>query len=71
MNVSELREKLLLLPGDLPVILSKDAEGNGYNELYCLEVRYVADEDNEPVHPEDEEEYECEEGDPKALYLWP
>lgn len=33
MTVGELRERLTNLPADMPVILEKDAEGNGYSPL--------------------------------------
>lgn len=34
MNVGELREFLRKYPDDMPVIMEKDAEGNGYSPLY-------------------------------------
>lgn len=34
MNVGELREFLCKHPDDMPVILEKDAEGNGYSPLH-------------------------------------
>lgn len=40
MNVKELREALEGLPEDMPVVLQKDGEGNGYSPLS------VADGDN-------------------------
>jgi len=33
MTVGELREKLKDLPDDLPIIMEKDAEGNGHSPL--------------------------------------
>lgn len=33
LTVGELRERLADLPADMPVILEKDAEGNGYSPL--------------------------------------
>lgn len=33
MTVKELREALAELPDDMPVILQKDSEGNGYSPL--------------------------------------
>jgi hypothetical protein len=35
-TVGELREKLAQLPDDMPVILEKDAEGNGYSPLAAV-----------------------------------
>jgi hypothetical protein len=44
MTVDELRAALADLPGELPVILQKDAEGNGYSPAdevdQCLYVEY-------------------------------
>jgi hypothetical protein len=34
MNVKELRKLLKKLPGNMEIILQKDAEGNGYSPLY-------------------------------------
>ena len=45
MNVKELRDALAGLPDDMPVILQKDAEGNGYSPLYGVDgenAAYVA-----------------------------
>ena len=67
-TVGTLREALKGLPDDLPVILSRDEEGNGFNDLYYVEVsKYI---DGEPVHPDDVDSW-----DPKELIdvvvLWP
>lgn len=44
MNVGELRAALAELPDEWPVILQKDAEGNGYSPLDCMGERmYEAD----------------------------
>ncbi len=37
MTVKELREALVDLPDDMPVIMQKDGEGNGYSPLYCAD----------------------------------
>ena len=37
MKVEELRKALLDLPPDMEVMLQKDAEGNGYNELRIVD----------------------------------
>lgn len=45
MTVKELREALENLPDDLPVVMSKDSEGNAYSPLssYADDVEYVAE----------------------------
>jgi hypothetical protein len=44
-TVGELREKLTGLPDDMPVILEKDAEGNGFSPLSSVSTdeRYEPD----------------------------
>lgn len=37
--------------GELDVIMSKDAEGNGFSSLYELFISHCYD--NEPIHPND------------------
>jgi len=37
MNVGELKEAIANLPDDMEVICQKDAEGNGYSPLYCVD----------------------------------
>jgi len=44
MTVKELIDKLKDLPPDMPVVMSKDAEGNGYSPLSTVDrVWYVAE----------------------------
>jgi hypothetical protein len=38
MSVAELRETLLGFPGDAPVVLFSDAEGNDVKPLLCVEI---------------------------------
>lgn len=68
--VKELREKLLLLPADMPVYVSKDAEGNMYLPLADAEVcEYGEESGGCDIYLLDDED--IEEDDPKALVLWP
>lgn len=44
MTIKELIEELKALPQDLPVVMSKDAEGNGYSPLSAIDsVWYIAE----------------------------
>jgi hypothetical protein len=52
MKVSELIEALKQLPQDAEVIMSQDAEGNGYSPLYCL--------DEGTIRPEEVGQYNIE-----------
>jgi len=38
MTIAELKEAIKDLPDDMPVILEKDAEGNGYSPLASLNI---------------------------------
>lgn len=46
LTVKELIEELEKLPGDLPIMLSSDDEGNDYRELYCTPTLAILDEDD-------------------------
>lgn len=73
MNVRELREALVGLSDDMPVVLQKDAEGNGYSPSAGAELGWYEAETTwygETVHSDDytPEDY------PDAvlsLILWP
>lgn len=69
MNVGELRQLLANLDQDMPVILSKDAEGNEFKHVADVETEYWDDEDREVIHPEDIEDHR--ELPPLACVLWP
>lgn len=45
MKVSELIEELKKLPPESQVILQKDAEGNGYSPLYCVDGNAIYEAD--------------------------
>jgi hypothetical protein len=71
-TVDELRESIADLPGDLIVVMSKDAEGNGFSPLAEVEpaTRYAADSEysGECPHPDDWDDHpEAVE----AVCLWP
>lgn len=54
--------------GNLEIILSKDAEGNGFNDIDELTVDHCYD--NEPVHPDDiGTEYDEEDLEEKVV-IW-
>ena len=58
------------LPGDTPVVLAKDAEGNGFSPLAEAEVAMYAEEDQ--LAEDDPDDYsEAPDGAVRALFLWP
>ena len=67
-TVGTLRAALADLPDDLPIYLSRDEEGNGYNRLYYVETCKYAD--GYSVHPDDVEDYTPEDLI-DAVILWP
>lgn len=84
MTIDEFRRQLaeLDLPGDTPVILAKDAEGNGFSPLVEAETamyaaestwsgeRYMTDAQREETG--DADEYEAAPDDAvNAVFLWP
>jgi hypothetical protein len=73
MNVKDLRDLLATLPGDLPIWVSKDPEGNGYGELYDVDRTYMSDDGYgglEPVHRLDMPNYDHDDLT-EAIVLWP
>lgn len=76
MTVGKLRELLANLPAELPVILSKDGEGNGYSPLadtsrtqYCPETTWSGWIYDDDADIEDDEDVPS--GSVPALVLWP
>lgn len=84
MTIDELRKELdaLDLPGDTPVILAKDAEGNDFSPAYEAEVsmyvadttwsgeRYMTEEDRQATGEPDEYPAAPDEA-VRAVFLWP
>jgi hypothetical protein len=84
MTLNELRKQLdaLNVPGDTPVILAKDAEGNGFSPAYEAEVsvytaettwsgeRYMTEEDRQATGEPDEYAAAPDEA-VRAVFLWP
>lgn len=82
MTVDELRKRLTDLPGDLPVVLSKDGEGNGFSPLadaeqamYDAESTWAGErydlEEVRLAQPHPEHYDPAPEGSVRALFLWP
>jgi hypothetical protein len=80
-TVADLIAQLATLPGNLPVILATDAEGNGFSPLAAADdALYVADNDftgewyatadMRAANPDDEWDEAPEDSVP-ALFLWP
>lgn len=69
MKVNELRTRLADFNGDLEVILSKDAEGNGFSPAAEVDgpCEYVPETtwSGEVTHPDDQE------GESNAVVIWP
>jgi hypothetical protein len=84
MTIDELRKQLdgLNAPGDTPVILAKDAEGNGFSPLTEAEVamyatvstwsgeRYMTEEDRQ-AEDEPDDYAEAPDDAVRAVFLWP
>ena len=51
LTVDKLRKLLSSMPGDIPVIIQADPEGNRYSPLYAVDCNAVYDEET-PVHGE-------------------
>lgn len=84
MTIDELRKHLddLDLPGDTPVVLAKDAEGNGFSPLVEAEVAMYAAEstwsgdrympEEERLAEDDPDDYaEAPDDAVRAVFLWP
>lgn len=84
MTLDELRKQIAALdvPGDTPVILAKDAEGNGFSpaceaevsmyaaDTTCAGERYMTDADRQATGEPDE--YSAAPADAvTAVFLWP
>lgn len=73
MKVHELITKLAGFDANTEVLVSRDEEGNGFNALEDVELSgaYPDGYGWEVVHPDDEDEYQDEEGFTKVVVLWP
>lgn len=67
-TVTELIEELRLLPGDFQVVLSKDAEGNGFSPFGGTSPGFY---DEETTYSGDFREEEWEDEPSNAVCLWP
>jgi hypothetical protein len=65
-TVEELKIELEKLPDNAVVIISKDEEGNGFNELFCIEQCLFNGKD---VFEHDDDDVNDELKD--AVVLWP
>ncbi len=61
MTVDELRKKLAKIPGDMPVVMSIDPEGNKFHELEEITKEKCADLDTYPAQLDAK----------KCVCLWP
>lgn len=83
MTVAELRDLLATLPGDMSIVLSRDAEGNGHSPLaggeqsmYLAETTwsgevYMTPEEIASRPDADPEEDAAPDGAVRVLLLWP
>ena len=65
MNVAELIDELSKLPPDAAVMIARDEEGNGFQQVEVVDHSDVNDE-GEPCHPDD-----ANPDGPKVVVLWP
>jgi hypothetical protein len=71
LTIKDLRLAIKDLDGNLPVYLSRDPEGNGFETLYEVSPCDFDTQDRYPIHPDDLADYA---GDPKVIkvvVLWP
>jgi len=74
MNVGQLRQTLEGLPDGMPVILQKDAEGNGYSPLSSADTDCVYEAESNwsgEVHDTTDPDYEADAEDFRVLLLGP
>lgn len=74
LTVKELREALDGLPDDMPVILQKDAEENGYSPLASADTDHVYEADTTwsgEVHDTTDPDFEPDDDDVRVLLLGP
>lgn len=69
MKKSELIAKLNEIEGDPRIIVSRDEEGNGYNDLRDI-VLATLDADGEPIHPDEVDDLAPENAE-QAIVIWP
>lgn len=67
MTVANLRAALANLPDDLPVVLSQDPEGNGFDTLFQVEPARWWPDDQELVDVDED----GEEAGVACVVLWP
>lgn len=73
-TVKDLRSVLEGLPDDMPVILEKDAEGNGYSPLSSLNTDHVYAPNSTwsgEAHDTTDPDYEPDDDDVRVLLLGP
>lgn len=53
-TVGDVRKALEAFPDDMPIIKSKDEEGNGFTTIWCIQREAFLRHDSEyPLHPSD------------------
>ena len=73
MTVKELREQLATFQDDVPVVLSRDEEGNGFHELADVAFSAFIRDDGriEVLSAEDEEDEDAPSPEGMCVVLWP
>lgn len=83
MNVKELKEAIMNLPDDMKIYMSRDEEGNNFNELYEVNTNNIVIDDGrrniDVYDPDwtaddcllDEEYWEELKKNPRSIVLWP
>lgn len=73
-TAGDLRAHLSALPDDTPVILSRDAEGNGYSPLSSVDTTVVYEPESTwsgEVHDTTDPDYEPDDRDTPVVLLGP
>jgi hypothetical protein len=68
-TVKDLIEELSQLDQDLPVIMSRDSEGNDYEDFSDADIMLLTEDD--AIHAEDDPWVSGEENVKPVLVLWP
>lgn len=72
LTVKDLKELIKDLPDDMPVVMSKDGEGNGFSPLSDYSMgKYAPDSTWSGEWYQDEDERDAPRGSKKAICLWP
>lgn len=71
MKIKELIEELSKLDPELPVIVARDQEGNGFSELGCIEVSKYTEDSYDQVEVHHPDDWDDNPESKACLVIWP